>query len=81
MSDTTEMRRFHNFLRTMINIDAAEFIQAVYGLDTHPSAVSEEWAAWTSFRVNPYIWFVRASDEKAKRLWALIEARQPQVKP
>jgi hypothetical protein len=72
------LREFHNFLRILLNIDADEFMQAVYGRDTHPGEGGEEWAAWTTFREDPYRWFIKAGDQQAAALWKIIERRNLQ---
>jgi hypothetical protein len=80
MDANTEMRRFHNFLRILLNIDADEFIQAVYGRDTAPPHDSDEWMEWEKFHKRPHFWFIAAPTEKAEKVWALVERRQPASK-
>lgn len=71
--------QFHNAMRILFNIDADEFIQAVYGRDTKPPDDSREWKDWKFFRDHPHEWFLRAPTEKAEAIYAIIEARQPHV--
>ena len=56
---------FHNATRTLWNIDRFECPEAF--------TCDEDWQA---FRDHPHQWFVRASDERASRIFAVIEARQ-----
>jgi hypothetical protein len=56
---------FHNALRIMLNIDQHET-----GLDK---------AAFATFQADPFRWFIRASDENARKVWAIIEDRQPRA--
>ena len=61
--------QFHNRLRILKNIDADELVEArVMALND----VRE----WASFRDNPFQFFIRADDETARRLWALVEKRE-----
>jgi len=56
---------FHNALRILCwNIERAEM----------PWMTAGEW--W-KFQKDPSDFFVRANDVDAKRIWAIIEARQP----
>lgn len=59
--------RFHNALRIMLSIDRVELADGGIRLS------DEEWHA---FRSDPYFWFIRAGDNAARSLWAIIEARQ-----
>jgi hypothetical protein len=63
-----QFREFHNGLRLMLNIDRDELEDA--GLIDRG-----DHNAWGEFRRNPFIWFVRASDERAEKLWALMQKR------
>lgn len=54
---------FHNALRIMLNIDRDEL-----GLDVF---------AWQTFQRDPYRWFIKACDADARKVWKIIEARQP----
>lgn len=56
------LRRFHNALRILTSIDRCDF----------PGSDDE----WMSFVGNPHRHFIRASDEQAQKLWAVIESRQ-----
>lgn len=55
---------FHNALRILLNIDMDEFVAA--GCDADQ---------WPAFRGNPHMWFIRASDRDAERVWLLIAGR------
>lgn len=65
-----EFRRFHNALRILINIGMRDLEQA---------GVIEngDWDMWVRFQDNPSLFFVRVSEARAEKLWALIEAHQP----
>lgn len=67
--------QFHNAMRVLFNIDADEFLRAVYGIDTRPDENSREWGTWIFFRDHPHEWFLRAPTEKAEAIYALIEDR------
>lgn len=69
MPDLT-LRRFHNALRILMNIDVDQFVAAGGSI-----------VEWTDFRDNPHLYFVRASDAVAEALWRIAEARQPVVAP
>jgi len=75
-----DFHQFHNGLRVLLNIDADEFLQATFGIDTKPADNSREWGVWTSFRDNPYRWFIRAPTDKAKAVFAIIEQRSEALK-
>lgn len=73
-----ELREFHNALRVLLNIDADEFVGAVYakeyaGIDT-PNLLEIK-SNWVRFQENPWFWFIRANDTDAKAIWAVIEER------
>lgn len=62
------MRQFHNGLRVLLNLDRDELVQAgviAPGDDD----------AWYEFAGCPFRWFIRAPDEKAGRLWQLMQRR------
>ena len=63
----SEMHRFHNALRIMVNIERHELADG--GLVLSPEG-------WWAFQSDPYRWFIRASDADAVKVWALIESRQ-----
>ncbi len=67
---STEFRRFHNALRTLVNLDASELIAA---------GVIDEPTGFRRFEDDPYRWFIRANDARAAALWALIQSRQPEA--
>jgi len=81
MSDLT-FAHFHNALRIMRSIDLDE-LQAVgifRGAKQKPDAdnpgAAFTWAAWCSFRDDPYSYFIRCDDETAQKIWQIIERRQ-----
>ena len=62
--------RFFNALRILYSIDEHELVAegvkfGAYGL------------SWPAFRDNPCRALMRASDDDADRIWAIIERRQP----
>lgn len=59
---------FHNGLRVLLNVDQHELVQA--GI-----LRSNDINGWGEFRRDPFRWFIRADDEKAKKLWALVKDR------
>lgn len=59
---------FHNGLRVLLNVDLPELERA--GIIRHG-----DHNAWGEFRRDPFRWFIRADDEKAKKLWALVKDR------
>ncbi|MBI1182614.1 MAG: hypothetical protein GC201_18905 [Alphaproteobacteria bacterium] len=67
----TDFGRFHNALRIMINLDRHELVAA--GILKHG-----DHNAWGTFHRDPYRWFIRAPDAQARKLWGLIESRQPE---
>jgi hypothetical protein len=64
-----DLRRFHNRLRILVNIDMPEFLTVA------PDAKGDD-RIWVSFRQNPWRWFIRASDDQAAALWKIIRARE-----
>ena len=66
MRERTPMQDFHNRLRILQSIDSGELQRDGVDLDTRE---------WISFMSNPFKWFIRASDEDAAKLWAIIEGR------
>lgn len=66
------LRRFHNALRILTGIDRHELVERGIidsGDDT----------AWKEFTAAPHYWMVTCGDDQCAKLWALIEARQPQA--
>ncbi len=59
---------FHNGLRILLNIDRDELEAA--GVIQHGDR-----RAWGEFRTDPFRWFIRASDERADKLWTLMKER------
>jgi hypothetical protein len=64
----TDLHRFINALRILANIDRHELTEAGLKIDdTH----------WTRFTTQIDVWFMKASDEDAAKVWAMVEAQQP----
>ena len=68
------LRRFHNGLRLLMNIDMAEFIEAVFGKD-YGEFGEHETAEWKAFRANPHRWFIAADDDQATKIWNHMQTR------
>lgn len=64
--------KFFNACRILLNIDRHE-LEAAGVIE--PGAVGG--TCWTRFNRDPLVFMAKLSDERADRLWALIEARQP----
>jgi hypothetical protein len=67
---------FHHALRIMCNLDQDELVAAEVirsGEGGFPD--------WDKYQVNPFRWFIRIDDERAHRLFALIEARLKPAAP
>lgn len=64
------LREFHNGLRILRSIDRHE-------LEAASIIKQGDHNAWGTFTRDPYGWFIRADDEKASKLWDIIERRQP----
>jgi hypothetical protein len=60
-----EMAVFHNRLRRLLNIDKDELEKAGVELAGRHG--------WEYFRDDPFRWFIRADDERAKKVWAIVE--------
>lgn len=56
---------FHNGLRILMGIDRYE-LEAV-GI----TSVVE----WEKFRTDPYRYLIRTDDEKAEKIWSIVEQR------
>jgi hypothetical protein len=61
---------FHHALRIMLNLEREELVAGgvIRGGE-------EDFPDWDRYQVNPFRWFIRTDDERAHRLFALIEAR------
>ncbi len=59
---------FHNGLRILLNIDLDELADA---------GVMEprDFISYAEFRTDPFRWFIRASDQRAKAVWSLMQER------
>ncbi len=62
------LREFHNLLRIMLNIGSYEIEEA----GIFPTDSDDE---FITFRRDPYRWFIHAEDDKARKMWALIQKR------
>ena len=62
-----ELREFHNGLLILLNIDRHEFDEAMG--DAYVCC------DWPDFRDCPWRWFIKADDEKADKIWAIMKAR------
>ncbi len=60
------LREFHNLLRIMLNIDSYEIEEA----GIFPADSDDE---FITFRRDPYRWFIHAEDDKARKMWTLIQ--------
>ncbi|MGE9266410.1 hypothetical protein ACQKHB_23060 [Escherichia coli] len=60
------IREFHNGLRVLLNLDMHELESA---------GVLDSPAEWDKFTGDPYRYFIRANDDKANRLWNLMQRR------
>jgi hypothetical protein len=59
---------FHNGIRILLNLDMSHLVVGgVIAPDDH--------TAWAEFRSNPHLYFIRSGDERAGRLWALMQQR------
>jgi hypothetical protein len=60
---------FQNKLRILNSIDRHELIEA--GL----MASERDLIRWQIFRENPHLWLMKADDDRAEKLWSIIEKR------
>lgn len=63
------LRRFSNRLRILLGIDMSELVNA-------GAISSDDTASWTSFRTDPYRWFIKAGDAEQAAIWSIIERRE-----
>ena len=71
--DQGSLSQFHHRIRILHCLDADELERAgVFDAYTHRETAE----VWRSFRDNPCQFFIRADDETARRLWALVEKRE-----
>lgn len=73
-----ELREFHNGLRVLLNLDLRDLEAAgiVFDDDQHtPGHAARRTKAYERFVSDPFRWFVRADDETADKLWALLKTR------
>jgi len=64
----SDLHRFINALRILANIDRWQLEEAGVKMDD---------AHWSRFTNSIDVWFMKASDEDAAKVWALVEAQQP----
>lgn len=64
--------RFINALRIMWNLDRHHLVEAAV-LD------ADDKHGWEVFRDNPHDAAIRLGDERAEKLWALVESKQPKT--
>lgn len=60
--------QFHNGLRKLANIDRHDLVE-------HGVIEADDIAGWERFRENPHLWFIRASDAQAAKVWKIMERR------
>ncbi len=63
------LREFHNGVRILLNLDRDVLERA--GVIKHG-----DYKAWDTFRRDPFHWFIKASDDEAERLWALMQQQR-----
>lgn len=61
-----ELQEFHNALRILRSIDRHELEEAGLQLTDNQ---------WLIFCHGPHDWFLRASDDEARKVWKIIEER------
>ncbi len=66
------LRAFRDRLRILDSIDFDE-------LAMH--SIIDDLVVWQAFRRDPFRWLIRADDERAERIWQLIEARTSAAPP
>lgn len=64
------LAEFHNGLRILTNLDFSDLVKA--GVLTDDADGDSE---WEDFRDNPWKWMIRADDDEAAKLWALMVKR------
>lgn len=65
------LREFRNALCVLHSIDRYELVEA----GVIKSDAPDEW--WQGFRDYPVQTFLRMDDDKAEKLWALMQRRMP----
>lgn len=70
--DHADLRRFHNRLRILLNIDEDELNRsgATYGD-----------ADWIAFSTNPWRWLILADDLQKQAVYTIIRSREPDPPP
>lgn len=61
--------QFHNALRILLSIDLNELEEVGLSLETNPDL-------WRSFIKDPFLWFIKANQTDAQKVWQLVEKRQ-----
>ncbi len=74
-------QQFHHALRILRNLER-EDLEAAGVIDRGEHCRAEHMERqWLSFQADPFRWFIRADDERAHKLFALIEARAGGTRP
>jgi len=74
MGDAMMFDEFHNCVRSLSNIEFPEFAAAVHPIVSRDRPDIQK--DWENFAADPPRWFIHASDERAKAVWMLVQARQ-----
>mgnify|MGYP001568633403 CR=1 FL=1 len=74
------LSEFHNGLRILLNIDFDDLATAGV-MDDVGQSRRAAFGEWILFRQDPFRWFIRCDDEKADKIWKLIENRMPRKEP
>lgn len=61
--------QFHNGLRLLTAIDMDE-------LESAGLIERADWNAWAIFRRDPFRWMIRADDQSARKLFAIVAAKE-----
>ena len=65
----TDLHRFINALKILTFIDGPELEDAGVAMDAR---------SYEAFCSDPYRWLMKASDADAAKVWAMVEAQQPE---
>lgn len=60
-------------------VNALKIMRAIDFDELTAAGVLSKSECWRAFRNDPALWLVRADDERADRLWTLVEARMGAV--
>ena len=74
------IEQFHNALRVLTSIDRHELeavglINVPQGRNVYPGCMDEPNKTWDRFQADPFRFFIRCDDEKAAKIWSIIEKR------